>query len=218
MQQKDFDRDRIGGLAALAVLAAALLCTVWLILRLHRWYAQFEPWEALLTLVLALVILRLVMLRRSKRQRKTLRVVLLSLLCLPILISAIFGLNESFCATVENYGVRLPAGGRVVRSCGYTVGFDRTQISELDYGGSVPDTGIPWEERNPEADAILEQIIADLRTVDGMKPLENAELLTELEAGREALLHRVLCSDSQRLCLLLYDRVAQVLYLCEAKW
>ena len=208
----------VGRLAAFAVPVGALICGIWMLLRELREYGGFDPWELVLLAIPALVILRLVFLFRSKR-KKALRAVLLSLLCLPVLFLAVFDLSASFCGTVENYGVRLPDGGRVARSCGFTVGFDRMEIQELDYGGSVPETGFSWKAEDPEADEILERIIEALRDADARGPLENMALVTELEAKGGALLSYVVKNEPGNCrCLLLYDPEAQVLYLCEKHW
>ena len=218
MQRKELFLNWAGRIAAFAVPAGALICGILMLLRELREYGGFDPWKLVLLAVSALVLLRLVFLFRSKR-RKALRAVLLSLLCLPVLFLAVFDLSASFCATVENYGVRLPDGGRVARSCGFTVGFDRTEIQELDYGGSVPETGFPWKAEDPEADEILERIVEALRDVDARRPLENMALVTEIEAKGAALLSYVVKNEPRDCwCLILYDPEAQVLYLCEMHW
>lgn len=217
MRKKDLVLKRACRLAVFAVPAAALVCAAWLILRVLRWYSWFDPWKLLLLIVPALVILRLARLLRSDRRKKALRAVLWVLLCLPVLLMAVSDLNTSFCSMKENYGVRLPKGGRVVRDCACYVGFDRTELCEIDYDGSVPDMDFLWKERDPEADAILDRIIGELRTADSRRPLEDVELLSEIEAKGGALLSCVVKNEPYRLCLLLYDREAQVLYLCELK-
>lgn len=218
MQRRALIWKWVGRIAAFFLPAGALIRGILMLLRELREYGSFDPWELVLLAIPALTILRLVFLFRSKR-KKALRSVLLSLLCLPVLFLVAFVLSASFCATVENYGVRLPDGGRVARSCGFTVGFDRTEIQELDYGGSVPETGFPWKAEDPEADEILERIVEALRDVDARRPLENMALVTEIEAKGAALLSYVVKNEpGDCWCLILYDPEAQVLYLCEMHW